>query len=134
METRLTYSGKTGAWSAVLRDGRRVLIDCGHSHRNRGDGRDNALSCGMGLVRAAYQPRVTGMLLVEQAVEAAGRARSLGARFTDDEARTKIQATIDAWREIVTARDFHIEPDWGQRNAGRTCGCCPAFPAPNLNR
>lgn len=126
METRLSYSGRPGAWTAVLRDGRKVLVECGHSHRNRGDGRDNALSCGMGLVRAAYQPRVTAVLLVEQAVDAAGRARSLGARITNDEARTKILATIAAWREVVTTRDFHIEPDWGQQIAGRTCGCCPA--------
>lgn len=127
METRLSYSGRSGAWTAVLRDGRKVLAECGHNHRNRDSGIDNAWSCGTGLALAARNRHTTAILIVDQAVASAGRARQLGARITNDEARAKAEATIAAWREVVTARDFHTKADWSQRvYGGRTCGCCPA--------
>lgn len=127
MTIRLTYTGHSGAWTAALRTGRRTLVDCGHSHRDRSDGRDPAINCGTHLVLAARGPRTAAVTYVENALAAADTARRLGARITNAEARANAEAAIAKWREVVISNDFHIPATWSQKRAGRTCGCCRAI-------
>lgn len=67
---RLSYSGKPGAWTAVLRAKSRVVASCGHAHRNRADGVDNAHICGVHHVIAA-RTKHSAELLTEKALAAA---------------------------------------------------------------
>jgi hypothetical protein len=121
---RLSYSGKPGQWTAALRAGRRVVATCGHLHRNRDSGTDNANTCGIHHVIAA-RTKSSAELLVNKSLAAAGIARRLGARITDDAARATAESTISQWRDVVIEADFHTAATWTQRQAGRMCGCCP---------
>lgn len=119
---RLSYSGSAGAWTAVLRAGSRIVATCGHVHHNRDSGQGNANTCGIRHVIAARHASYAE-LLVNDALISAARARNLGARITDDEAREVAEQTISEWRDRVTTANFHTAAGWAQRQAGRTCGC-----------
>lgn len=123
-DLRLTVVGGTGSWSAALRRGTHTVTTCGHSHRNRDSGSATARHCGAQLVRAARQPELAGRW-VAAALASAARARSLGARLTDDQARTRAGDTAAAWGRLVRADDLHLPAAWAQANAGAPCGCCP---------
>jgi hypothetical protein len=124
MGARLSYAGSSYSWKATLRVGTAVVADCGHAHRNRQTGAGNAQACGETLVRAARNSELTAAFLTD-AVSAAATARARGARWSDEEARAKAEATLAAWRTAVLAADFHTAPGWAQRSIGATCGCCP---------
>lgn len=126
---RLTYTGHPGAWRSALRVGRKTLADCGHNHRNRDGGRDNAATCGAKLVTAARHDEHANRFIGE-----AIGAATLGARITADEARATAQTTLDDWRAAIAATGFHTTPCLAQTQAGRTCGCCPAPPNPESAR
>lgn len=128
MTLRLTTTGGTGHWRAALRAGRTTLAECGHAHRNRDSGQGAARHCGR-MLMAAVRDDETAARFVTANVESAARARALGAKWTDDEARAKAEAVVAAWRWVALAHDFHIEAGWAQRNAGATCGCCRPVPA-----
>lgn len=122
-QLRLTTTGSMGAWSAALRVGRRTVVECGHRHGNRDSGRGAARTCGEKMTRAARDFETAAREIADR-VAAAARVRALGARLTDDEALDRASAVVEAWRSAVVAAGFHIEADWSQRLAGRTCGCC----------
>jgi hypothetical protein len=122
-QLRLATTGNAGAWAAALRTGRRTVVDCGHAHKNRDSGRGAARTCGEKLTRAARDPEAAERETADR-VAVAANARTLGARLSDSEARQQAVAVIGAWRDAVVSADFHIDADWSQRLAGRTCGCC----------
>lgn len=122
---RLSYSGGPGDWMAVLRKGRKVVAECGHSHRNRDGGHDNANLCGILHVHAARKQSTVDQLKAK-AGRASEIARQLGARLTREEAVARVEKTIAAWREVVLAADFHLAPSWTQRQTGLACACCPS--------
>jgi hypothetical protein len=128
-EVRLTTVGSAGSWSAALRVGRRTVVDCGHRHVNRDSGRGAARTCGEKLTRAARDEEAAAREIADR-VAAAARVRALGARLTDAEARERAVAVVEAWRVAVVSAEFHIEADWSQRRAGRTCGCCRSGRSP----
>jgi hypothetical protein len=123
MALRLTVTGTAGHWRSALRDGRTTVADCGHHHRNRDTGQGAARTCGAILMSAARSDRDAERFVAAD-VQSAARARSLGAQWSDDQARAKAEERVATWRTAVLAEDFHSAPTWAQRNVGATCGCC----------
>lgn len=122
---RLTTVGQSGAWRGALRAGTRNLAACGHSHANRYTGHTgSAQRCMATLVRAARNPELAD-IVVAAAVAGAARARSLGARITDEEARERAEATLDDVRAVLREHpDFHLPRPPGIFTPGIVCGCC----------
>lgn len=100
---RIGTSGCPGSWTGVLRRiGGAVLVDCGHSHRNRDQG-NSGRECIVRLIRTIRYD-LDDQWIADH-VQAAQRARSLGARITDDEARAKASTTLTAARATGVATE-----------------------------
>lgn len=79
------YKGHTGAWTGVVRDGKTIVGECGHLHRNRDGGNAPARGCIVKLAKAATGNEYLAGQVVADAARQAATARKLGARVDTEE-------------------------------------------------
>lgn len=116
MTLTMTYTGSAGRWTGVLRDGKDVVVECGHRHANRDTGANAAMRCIENLLFATRRVWFEQRLLADEAQREV-RARKLGARVEDgaftQEARLRIARAAAAieGREVRRGKTVCLTED-----------------------